>query len=48
MGIYFIGGNFFFWWVVLDSIVVDLIFLKMFGFGDRVFLFLISDNYARL
>ena len=26
----------FFWWVVLDSIAVDLTFLKMPGPGDRV------------
>ena len=36
-----------FWWAVLDSIAVDLTFLKMPGPGDRAFPFLASDNHAR-
>ena len=43
----FTGGNFSFWWAVLDSIAVDLTFLKMPGPGDRAFPFLTSDNHAR-
>lgn len=41
------GGDFSFWWVVLDSIAVDLTFLKMPGPGDRAFPFFTSDNHAR-
>ncbi len=44
---FFTGGNFSFWWAVLDSIAVDLTFLKMPGPGDRAFPFLTSDNHAR-
>ncbi|PCO16647.1 hypothetical protein CQA18_25655, partial [Enterobacter hormaechei] len=33
-------------WVVLDSIAVDLTFLKMPGPGDRAFPFLTSDNHG--
>src|SRR5699024_7861130 len=46
-GVHFTGGDFSFWWVVLDSIAVDLTFLKMPGPGDRAFPFLTSDNHTR-